>query len=72
MQPNNIVLDPFAGSGSTCVAAALSWRHHIGIELLLNITPLINNVLQHYVIATLLKTNIQKVIKMNYSDHEIL
>jgi site-specific DNA-methyltransferase (adenine-specific) len=31
--PGDIVLDPFAGSGSTLVAAALSRRAYVGIEL---------------------------------------
>ncbi|SAL06687.1 DNA-methyltransferase [Caballeronia calidae] len=32
-QPDDIVLDPFAGSGSTCVAASQTGRHYVGIEL---------------------------------------
>ena len=29
----NVVIDPFMGSGSTCVSAALNNRRYIGIEL---------------------------------------
>lgn len=29
----DVVLDPFMGSGSTCVSAALNNRRYIGIEL---------------------------------------
>lgn len=31
--PGDLVCDPFAGSGSTCVAAALAGRHYLGVEL---------------------------------------
>jgi site-specific DNA-methyltransferase (adenine-specific) len=32
-QPGALVLDPFAGSGSTCVAAQRTGRQYLGIEL---------------------------------------
>jgi hypothetical protein len=32
-QPDDVVLDPFMGSGSTAVAATLTGRHFVGYEL---------------------------------------
>ena len=32
-RPNDLVLDPFAGSGTTCAAAKSLHRHYIGIEI---------------------------------------
>lgn len=32
-KPGDLVCDPFAGSGSTCVAAALAGRDYLGVEL---------------------------------------
>lgn len=32
-KPGDLVCDPFAGSGSSCVAAALTGRRYLGIEL---------------------------------------
>lgn len=32
-KPGDLICDPFAGSGSTCVSAALTGRHYLGIEL---------------------------------------
>jgi site-specific DNA-methyltransferase (adenine-specific) len=32
-KPGQLVLDPFAGSGSTCLAAQRTGRDYIGIEL---------------------------------------
>jgi len=32
-KPNDIILDPFCGSGTTCIAAALIGRRYIGIDI---------------------------------------
>ena len=32
-KPGDLTCDPFVGSGSTCVSAALAGRHYLGIEL---------------------------------------
>ena len=32
-RPDDIVLDPFCGTGTTCIAAGLLKRHYIGIEI---------------------------------------
>ena len=32
-KPGDVVLDPFSGSGTTAIAAALTHRHYIGIEI---------------------------------------
>lgn len=32
-RPGDIILDPFCGAGTTCVAAKLADRHYIGIEI---------------------------------------
>lgn len=46
---NDIVLDPFAGSGTTCVAAETLGRRWIGIELSPNYTKIAKERVQHFV-----------------------
>ena len=46
---NDIVLDPFAGSGTSLVAAEISERRWIGIELSPNYVEVANKRVQHFV-----------------------
>ena len=44
--PGDVVLDPFAGSGTTCVAAKDLGRNFIGFELLEKYVKIANDRLQ--------------------------
>jgi modification methylase len=46
--PGDVVLDPFAGSGTTCVAARRLGRRYVGIEL----NPDFCHLAQHRIVAT--------------------
>jgi site-specific DNA-methyltransferase (adenine-specific) len=46
---NDIVLDPFAGSGTSCVAAEILGRRWIGIELSENYTKIAQERIQHFI-----------------------
>lgn len=46
---NDIVLDPFAGSGTSCVAAEILGRRWIGIELSENYSKIARNRIKHFV-----------------------
>jgi site-specific DNA-methyltransferase (adenine-specific) len=46
---NDIVLDPFAGSGTSCVAAEILGRRWIGIELSENYTNIAKERVQHFI-----------------------
>lgn len=45
---NDIVLDPFSGSGTTAVAAKITGRNYIGFEISENYTKIANNRVQSY------------------------
>jgi hypothetical protein len=47
-KPGDVVLDPFAGSGSTCFAAAECGRHYLGIELEAQYCELARRRLAHF------------------------
>jgi DNA methylase len=47
-KPGSVVLDPFAGSGSTCFAAAECGRHYLGIELEARYCELARRRLAHF------------------------
>jgi site-specific DNA-methyltransferase (adenine-specific) len=46
---NDVVLDPFAGSGTSLVAAEISGRRWIGIELSENYSKVAKERVQHFV-----------------------
>jgi DNA modification methylase len=58
---NNIILDPFAGSGTSLVAAEILDRRWIGIELSPNYTEIAKNRVQQFVEA-------KKQNKINFSE----
>jgi DNA modification methylase len=59
--PGDIVLDPFAGSGTTCVAARRMGRRYVGIEL----NPDFCNLAQHRLAATPLAPNVMTARRPN-------
>jgi site-specific DNA-methyltransferase (adenine-specific) len=46
---NDIVLDPFMGSGTTAVSAELLGRRWLGIELSENYTEIARNRIKHFI-----------------------
>lgn len=58
----DIVLTPFAGAGSECVAAKQNDRHYIGIELDQNYCTIANERLEH--------TSVNNTIQMSLSDFQ--
>jgi site-specific DNA-methyltransferase (adenine-specific) len=46
---NDIILDPFAGSGTSLVAAEISGRQWIGIELSENYSKVAHDRVQHFI-----------------------
>lgn len=52
--PNDIILDPFLGSGTTCVAAKLLNRHYLGFELESNYIDIARKRLEQETLSTTL------------------
>lgn len=73
-QEGDLVLDPFCGSGTTCVSAKLLKRNYIGIDISEDAVELTNSRLEEMVISesNLLNKGIDKYLEKTQKELEIL
>lgn len=73
-QEGDLVLDPFCGSGTTCVSAKLLKRNYIGIDISEDAVELANSRLEEMVISesNLLNKGIHKYLEKTQKELEIL
>ena len=73
-QEGDLVLDPFCGSGTTCVSAKLLKRNYIGIDISQDAVELANSRLEEMVISesNLLNKGIDKYLEKTQKELEIL
>lgn len=73
-QEGDLVLDPFCGSGTTCVSAKLLKRNYIGIDISQDAVELANSRLEKMVISesNLLSKGIDKYLEKTKKELEIL
>lgn len=73
-QEGDLVLDPFCGSGTTCVSAKLLKRNYIGIDISEDAVELANSRLEEMVISesNLLNKGIHKYSEKTQKELEIL